>query len=115
MEKLVEFSNDSADGYQIPNSFGTEHKLYGKGGLSGPRIRDLAVESVRMLREMTDKPIIAAGVGTEKDSYALLKAGANAFVVFTGFVYRHEKNPYAGPRFAHVINEKHFEMVRGEL
>ena len=115
LEKLVEISSGFADGYEISNTQGIEHSRYGRGGLSGPGLRKLALESVRMLRDMTDKPIIAVGgISIGKDAFELRKAGANCFLVFTGFSYKHPNNPYAGPRFAHKINEEYFELVRRE-
>src|SRR3989344_400688 len=113
LERLVEISDDFADGYEVVNTQGIEHHEYGNGGLSGSRLRSAAVESVRTLRGMTDKPIIAVGgISTEEDAYALRQAGATVFLVFTGFVYRHKNNPYAGPRFAHRINQEYFDLVR---
>ena len=116
LENLVEISYESADGYELVNTLSFEHEPYGKGGLSGPEIRARALTSVGMLRELTNKTILGVGgISTGRDSYFMKQAGAGAFLVFTGFVFRHRQNPYAGPRFAHKINKEHLELINNDV
>jgi len=113
MQALVEISKDFADGYEVVNTLPHQDSKYGKGGLSGREIVEQAKLSIKTLRRMTDKPIIGVGgVRTGVDSVGMKLAGADVFLTYTGFVYKHEMNPYAGPEFSHRINEEHFGRLR---
>lgn len=102
--KLVEISHDFADGYEVVNTFPQQDDSFGKCGLSGPFLRQVALGTVKSLRQMTDKPILGVGgISTGRDMYNMDKAGANSFLVYNGFVYKHSENPYAGPGFAHRV------------
>ena len=106
LEKLIDISYCIADGYEAVNTLPIEHEIYGKGGLSGPSLRNNSRDMVSFLRENTRKTILGCGgISTEKDAYRLEERGTKAFLVFNGFVYKHKENPYAGLRFAYKINE----------
>jgi len=97
--KIVEVVDSRVEGYEVVNTLPSTHPLFGKGGESGPDLYPLALESVRHLREMTKKPIIAVGgIRSGWNMYNLRKAGADVFLVYTGFVYG---SPNSGPKFAH--------------
>ncbi|MBI2451587.1 hypothetical protein HYV50_00745 [Candidatus Pacearchaeota archaeon] len=117
LEKLVEISHAHADGYEATNTLPLNHVDYWKGGLSGGALlRTYAINTIKFLRKLTAKPIIGVGgISTGADSYEMYKAGANIFLTFTGFVYRHPENPYAGPNFAHFINEDHFSRIAKDI
>ena len=103
VEKLIEISYGIADGYEATNTL----LINGKGGLSGPKLRSYAIKMVDFLGGSTDKTILGCGgISTEKEAYELEEMGAEVFLVYNGFVYRHKENPYAGPGFAHKINEE---------
>lgn len=62
----------------------------GPGGLSGPPVRERAVEVVRRLRARLGADTVIIGVGgieTVEDARALLRAGATLLQAYTGFVY----------------------------
>ncbi len=112
LEKLVEISHDFADGYEAVNTLPYEHSLYGKRGLSGPGLDKISAETIVSLREMTDKPIIGVGgIRTGNHAFAMSVGGANVFLCYTGFVYKHKENPFAGVDFAHKINREYREIV----
>ncbi|MCH8945500.1 MAG: dihydroorotate dehydrogenase 2 [Nanoarchaeota archaeon] len=106
LEKLIEISYDIADGYEVTNTLPINHHIYGKGGLSGPKLRSYSREMVSFLRGNTNKTILGCGgISTEKEAYELEEMGAEVFLVFNGFVHRHKENSYAGSKFSHKINE----------
>jgi len=112
LEELVEVSSDFADGYEAVNTLPYEYS-FGKGGLSGPALRIEALKTVKDLRRMTHKPILGVGgISTGKEAYELRKVGANAFLSYTGFVYKHEKHPFAGPQFAWKINQDYERLLK---
>lgn len=113
LKELVSCSDDLADGYEVVNTLPLEHEKYGKGGLSGPSLCKYMLQNVRLLREITEKTILAVGgISEGRDVYFAKQAGANAFLAFTGFVRPHRENPYAGPRFAHDILGEYFNLRR---
>lgn len=64
-----------------------KHKL--PGGVSGQHIKERALEAVRKLKEMTQKPIIGGGgIFCLEDVYAFQNAGADAFSIGTLFLVR---------------------------
>lgn len=71
------------------------------GGLSGPPLRDRAIEVLRILRARTGGRIALVSVGgieTPDDAWRRIRAGATLLQAYTGFVY-------GGPRWAHRINK----------
>mgnify|MGYP001606052891 FL=1 len=111
LEKLVEISHDYTDGYEAVNTKPYSHPEFKKGGLSGPAIREEAKRTIKMLRKMTSKPLLGCGgISTGQDAYAMLNAGANALLVFNGYVRKHPENPYAGRLFAHEVNQELLEL-----
>ncbi len=114
LEELVKVSYDFADGYEAVNTRPYENGKYGKGGRSGPSLRHEALGTVKALREIApDKVIIGCGgISTGKDLYNMNKEGANGGgLVYTGFVYKHPANPYAGPGFAHKVLEEYEKII----
>lgn len=70
------------------------------GGLSGPPLRDRAVEVLRILRARTGGRIALVSVGgieTPEDAWQRILAGATLLQAYTGFVYE-------GPLWAHRMN-----------
>jgi len=62
----------------------------GPGGLSGPPVRDRALEVVRRIRERAGDRLTIIGVGGisgEADARAFLDAGADLLQLYTAFVY----------------------------
>ncbi|MBI2043242.1 dihydroorotate dehydrogenase 2 [Candidatus Pacearchaeota archaeon] len=112
LQELVSIANDFADGYEIGNTLPINHQNYGRGGLSGPHLRKDAIDTIRNLRQLTSKTILGCGgISTGKDAYEMRKVGADVFLVFNGFVYRHFENPNAGPNFAHKVNKEFSELL----
>lgn len=104
LEELVEISDDFADGYEVVNTRPYEHDEFGKCGLSGPSLRREALGTVKALKQMTDKTILGVGgISAGKDFFNMKEAGANVCLAYTGFVYKHKNNLYAGPKFAHRV------------
>ncbi len=67
------------------------------GGLSGAPLSSLSLEVLRLVRELTDLPLIASGgIMTADDAQERLKAGASLVQLYTGFVYE-------GPRLVGAI------------
>ncbi|MEK6891231.1 MAG: dihydroorotate dehydrogenase 2 [Nanoarchaeota archaeon] len=116
LEKIVEVADNSVSGYEVVNTLGITHDKYGKGGKSGPELKEYALDGVKEIVKLTKKPIIAVGgISTGEDAYNLMEASngqAKAFLAYTGFVYKHRNNPYAGPRFAHQVNSEFLELKR---
>lgn len=72
----------------------------GPGGLSGPPVRDRALEVVTRLREQVGDKLTIIGVGgieTQEHARALLAAGATLVQTYTGFVYH-------GPQWVARLN-----------
>jgi dihydroorotate dehydrogenase len=70
------------------------------GGLSGPPLRDRAVEVLRILRARTGGriPLVSVGgIETPEDAWQRILAGATLLQVYTGLVY-------AGPLWARRMN-----------
>ncbi len=62
---------------------------YGKGGISGPAIKKVALEKVKEIRAAVDLPIVAyGGVAYGKDALDMLKAGATAVGIGSGIYFR---------------------------
>ncbi|MEE2788579.1 MAG: quinone-dependent dihydroorotate dehydrogenase [Myxococcota bacterium] len=67
-----------------------QHKLdeIGPGGLSGLPLHTKAIETVKILRALTSKPIIGlGGIRSVEEARNFLSAGANLIQIYTGFVY----------------------------
>lgn len=82
----------------------------GKGGLSGPPIRDKSTKVVRTIYKLTRGrvPIIGCGgISTAEDAFEKIKAGASAVQLFTGLVYE-------GPGIATRINQGLIELLNRE-
>ena len=62
---------------------------YGKGGISGPIIKKIALEKVRQISSAVDIPILGlGGVTYGKDAVEMLKAGATAVGIGSGIYFR---------------------------
>ena len=62
---------------------------YGKGGISGPIIKKIALEKVREIRKAVDLPILGVGgVTYGKDAKEMLKAGATLVGIGSGVYFR---------------------------
>lgn len=76
---------------------------YGRGGLSGPAIRPVALHCVRAVREAVDVPVVGAGgVVSGRDALEFLIAGASAVEVGTANLY----DAAAPARIADEIDEQ---------
>ncbi|MFV0286532.1 MAG: dihydroorotate dehydrogenase (quinone), partial [Demequina sp.] len=63
----------------------------GPGGVSGPPVRQRAVEVVARLHARAGEDLVIIGVGgieSDADARALLRAGATLLQTYTGFVYQ---------------------------
>ncbi|MBU0628498.1 MAG: dihydroorotate dehydrogenase [Nanoarchaeota archaeon] len=62
---------------------------YGKGGISGPIIREIALEKVKEIREAVKIPILGlGGITTGEDAIEMLKAGATLVGIGSGVYSR---------------------------
>jgi len=62
---------------------------YGKGGLSGPIIKNIALKKVKEIRKAVDIPILGVGgVIYGKDAIEMLKAGASLVGIGSGVYFR---------------------------
>jgi len=62
---------------------------YGKGGISGPIIKKIALEKVKEIRDAVEIPILGIGGITHgKDAVEMLKAGANLIGIGSGVYFR---------------------------
>lgn len=63
---------------------------YGSGGVSGPRLKERALEIIRMLRRELDDHRTIIGVGgitSIEDAYDFMEAGADLLEALTAFIY----------------------------
>ena len=78
------------------------------GGLSGPPLRDRAVEVLRILRARTGGriPLVSVGgIETPEDAWRRVLAGATLLQAYTAFVYQ-------GPLWAHRMNRGIARLLR---
>lgn len=62
---------------------------YGKGGISGPIIKKIALEKVREIRDAVEIPILGVGgITYGKDAVEMLKAGADLVGIGSGIYFR---------------------------
>ena len=62
---------------------------YGKGGISGPIIKNIAIKKVKQIRSATKLPILGlGGITYGKDAIAMLKAGADLIGIGSGTYFR---------------------------
>ena len=62
---------------------------YGKGGISGPIIKEIALEKVREIRGAVELPILGVGgITYGKDAIEMLKAGASLVGIGSGVYFR---------------------------
>jgi len=62
---------------------------YGKGGISGPIIKEIALEKVKEIRDVVEIPILGVGgITTGKDAIEMLKAGATLVGIGSGVYFR---------------------------
>jgi dihydroorotate dehydrogenase (NAD+) catalytic subunit len=62
---------------------------YGKGGISGPIIRKIALKKVKEIRAATKLPILGlGGITYGKDAIEMLKAGADLIGIGSGVYFR---------------------------
>jgi len=61
---------------------------YGKGGISGPIIKDIALKKVIGVSEAVDIPILGlGGISNGKDAIEMIKAGATAVGIGSGIYF----------------------------
>jgi dihydroorotate dehydrogenase len=75
----------------------------GAGGLSGPPLRERALEVVRRVRKRLGPEVVVVGVGgieRAEHAMALVKAGADLVQMYTGFIY---EGPGAPGRIAREL------------
>lgn len=73
---------------------------YGDGGLSGPPLRERALQAVEILRGKLDPDrliIGCGGISDAEDAADMLNAGADLVAGYTGFIYN-------GPSWPGAIN-----------
>jgi dihydroorotate dehydrogenase len=78
----------------------------GAGGLSGPPLRQRALDVVRRVRARLGPSVVVVGVGgveTADDAMALVLAGADLVQMYTGFVYG---GPLAAARIARDLAQR---------
>ncbi len=81
---------------------------FGKGGISGPVIKKIALEKVEEICSVVDIPVIGTGgVNSGKDAVDMIKAGASAVGVGSG-VYFH------GIEIFDKINREMIEIMKKE-
>ena len=103
IEALIEVADDEVAGYVCCNTRAFNHFKYGKGGQSGPLVKELTKRVIQEVRSLSDKLIIGlGGIQTGRDAYQLMQAGADIVQAYTGFVYGGQ---YSGVGFAHKVNE----------
>ncbi|MBD3164653.1 dihydroorotate dehydrogenase [Candidatus Woesearchaeota archaeon] len=62
---------------------------YGKGGVSGPAIKKIALKKVKEVRAAVDLPVVGiGGITYGKDAIDMLKAGASAIGIGSAVYYR---------------------------
>lgn len=62
---------------------------YGKGGISGPIIRKIALQKVKEIRNSVELPILGVGgITYGKDAIEMLKAGASTVGIGSGVYFR---------------------------
>ena len=89
LEAIIKVADNRVDGYVCGNTRGINHPKYGKGGLSGQSIRELALNLIYSTRQITKKPIIGVGgIASGKDMFASYLHGANVYQAYTGFIYQ---------------------------
>ena len=77
----------SRDGLRTPAA---DVEAAGAGGISGPPVRERALEVLRRLRERTEGRltlVAAGGIGDADDAWARIDAGADLVELYTGFIY----------------------------
>jgi dihydroorotate dehydrogenase len=76
------------------------------GGVSGKPLEPHATETVRVLADLTDLPIVGVGgVRDAESAYRKIRAGATLVQLYTGFVY-------GGPSTARRINRGLVDLLR---
>lgn len=76
-------------------------KMQEPGGLSGPPLRERALETLRLLYRATNGQVLLIGVGgisNAEEAYARIRAGASLIQVYTALIYE-------GPFLALHINQ----------
>lgn len=100
LEKVLDVcAAAGVDGYICCNTLPTEHPRFGRGGLSGPAVREKAFRIVEFIASRDrSRPIIGVGgILTRADMDGYLLRGCVAVEAYNGFV----RGPLAGVRFAH--------------
>ena len=80
----------------------SERSPLGKGGLTGPPLRERATEVIRYLYRKAQGRIVIIGVGgsaTGEDAYEKIQAGASLIQIYTGLIYE-------GPSIVKKINRE---------
>lgn len=105
VEEIVQICRDNhVTGYVISNTIPFEHPKFGKGGLSGDRVKPLSQELIKKVRILDNTATIigVGGIFTGQDIREYLNLGVQAVEVYNGFV----RGPNAGPDFAkRVLSE----------
>jgi dihydroorotate dehydrogenase (NAD+) catalytic subunit len=81
---------------------------YGKGGISGPIIRKIALEKVKEIRKNVEIPILGVGgITYGKDAIEMLKAGATLVGIGSGVYFR-------GIEIFNLVNKEMRELMKKE-
>ncbi|PRX97210.1 dihydroorotate oxidase A [Allonocardiopsis opalescens] len=94
------------DGLATPDD---EVARAGAGGLSGPPVRERALEVLRRLRARAGDRLVlvaAGGIETPQDAWERIRAGATLVQAYTAFVY-------GGPLWPHRMNRGLRALLRG--
>lgn len=93
LESLVSIAEPIVDGYECVNTLPSSEipeiaQQYIKGGISGKLLQPYMLDTLFLLRKLTQKPILAVGGINSGDAiFAAAIRGANAFLAYTGFIY----------------------------
>lgn len=102
LEQIIGVCLDfNVGGFIASNTLTITHDKFGRGGLSGPDLREYALRIVKELSTICPGKIIigCGGIETGFHAWRFLSQGATAFQAYAGFV----RGPHAGRYFAHRI------------
>lgn len=108
LDKILGVCEDSrlVDGFIVSNTYPSDDP---KGGLSGPKLKNINLKSISYIRSKVNKVVIGAGgIRTGQDLIDYESAGATLAQVYTGFVH----GPSSGPNFAHHVLDEYIAIRR---